>query len=95
MRIVISSIQQYLKNGTIKEIKHVSSKNQLSDVFTKKGVIKENIIHAVSIGSLKTPENLKWEKYTDTNDNSKDEPEDASEESEQDKEREENKVEEI
>ena len=35
MRVVISSIQQLLKNGDISSISHVSSKEQLADIFTK------------------------------------------------------------
>ena len=52
MRVVISSIQQYMKNGTIKDVHHVSSKDQLGDVFTKKGVSSNNIIRTVSQGIL-------------------------------------------
>ena len=36
MRLIISSIQQYIKNGIIKDIIHVSPKDQLSYILTKK-----------------------------------------------------------
>ena len=52
MRIIISSIQQYLKLGTISEINHVSTKDQLGDILTKRGVSNERIMNAVSKGSL-------------------------------------------
>ena len=72
MRLVISSLQQYMKNGTIKQINHVSSKDQLGDVLTKKGVLADKIIYAVSKGSLvyeeeddyKTEETKDCEKYS-------------------------------
>ena len=64
MRIVISSIQQYLKNGTVKDINHVSSQDQIADMLTKKGVSSEKIIRAVSKGFLKLPQfkTSKWRK---------------------------------
>merc|ERR1712082_497958 len=37
MRVVISSLQQNIKNRVIKDVFHVKSKDQLGDVFTKKG----------------------------------------------------------
>ena len=52
MRIVISCLQQYLKQGIIKEVNHVSSENQLSDILTKKGVNSSKIIYAVSEGTI-------------------------------------------
>ena len=64
MRILLSCIQQYIKTGVIKEINHVSSKNQLGDIFTKRGVLNQNIIHAVSQGTLHFPKPAfaEWEK---------------------------------
>ena len=56
MRVVISSIQQYIKSGVIKDVNHVASKYQLGDIFTKKGVSTENIIKTVSEGFLDFPE---------------------------------------
>ena len=54
MRVVISCIQQYLKNGTIKQINHVRSQQQLADVFTKYGVSKFNIMDVVSHGKIES-----------------------------------------
>ena len=53
MRVIVSSLQQHMKKGRIKDIHHVSSQQQLADVFTKKGVAPDNIIHTVSSGTLK------------------------------------------
>ena len=52
MRVVISSLQQKIKNGRIREINHVKSHQQLADVFTKKGVNPDLIIDTVSSGTL-------------------------------------------
>ena len=52
MRVIISSLQQHMKTGRIKEINHVSSKQQLADVFTKKGVSSDTITNIVSSGTL-------------------------------------------
>ena len=52
MRVVISSIQQQMKRGRIKTIKHVNSKQQLADVMTKKGVSPDNILDIVTRGTL-------------------------------------------
>ena len=38
MRVVISSIQQNIKNKTILDVLHVKSRDQIADVFTKSGV---------------------------------------------------------
>ena len=75
MRIIISSIQQYIKKGIIKDIIHVSSKDQLSDILTIKGVLSEKIIHAVSEGTLIFPENKysEWEKSFISYDNRQEE----------------------
>ena len=48
----LKHIQQYLKNGTIKDIQHVKSSEQLADVFTKYGVSDHQIIECVSNGNL-------------------------------------------
>ena len=57
MRVVISSIQQNIKNGIIKSVTHVSSKQQLADIFTKKGVSSHSLLSVIEDGSLtpKTP----------------------------------------
>ena len=52
MRVVISCIQQYMKTGTIKEINHVRSNEQLADVFTKHGVPKFSIMNTLSKGKI-------------------------------------------
>ena len=53
MRVVISSLQQHMKTGRIKNIQHVTSKQQLADIFTKKGVSSDLILDTVTSGSLK------------------------------------------
>ena len=59
MRVILSVIQQYLKNGTIQDIRHVKTNQQITNIFTKKGVQSYNIKHAVSNGNLHcwTPHN--------------------------------------
>ena len=59
MRVIISVIQQYLKNGTIQDIRHVKTNQQITNIFTKKGVQSYNITHAISYGNLHclTPHN--------------------------------------
>ena len=52
MRVVISSIQQNLKNKRIKEIFHVKSSDQLADVFTKSGVKADGILSVIKHGTL-------------------------------------------
>ena len=52
MHVIISSLQQQMKNKRIKEIYHVKSQNQLADIFTKKGVCSDIILDTVSNGTL-------------------------------------------
>ena len=52
MRVIISVIQQYLRNGTIQNIHHVNSHQQVAYIFTKYGVKSNNIKEAVSNGDL-------------------------------------------
>ena len=61
MRLAISSLQQHIKEGVIKRINHVSSKDQLSDVLTKKGVLTDRMIDAVSKGTLLYEEEKSFE----------------------------------
>ena len=53
MRVILSSLQQQMKKGRIKEIHHVPSQQQLADVLTKKGVNSDFILDTVSTGTLK------------------------------------------
>ena len=39
MRVVISSIQEHLQNKILTGVQHVVSKDNLADVFTKKGIL--------------------------------------------------------
>ena len=50
MRVVISSLQQHMRTGRIKNIQHVSSKQQLADIFMKKGVSSDLILDTVTSG---------------------------------------------
>ena len=52
MRVVISKIQEHLLSGIISEVKHVSSKDQLGDVFTKKGACSKNILKVLENGYI-------------------------------------------
>ena len=52
MRLVISSIQQSMKDGTISDVLHVNSQNQLADIFTKKGVNSEKLLECLAKGNL-------------------------------------------
>ena len=52
VRLVISSIQQSINDGTISDIIHVSSKDQLADTFTKKGVNNEKLLKCLASGKL-------------------------------------------
>ena len=52
MRLVISSIQQNIREGKISNVKHVSSKSQLADVFTKRGVKSYLLLKVLNCGTL-------------------------------------------
>ena len=52
MRVVISSIQQHLQNRILTDVKHVISKENLADVFTKQGVATDAIVNTLKYGSL-------------------------------------------
>ena len=52
MRVVISSIQQHLQNKTLTEVHHVTSKDNISDVFTKNGVNTNRILEVLKHNSL-------------------------------------------
>ena len=52
MRVVISSIQQHLANKILTDVQHVKSKDNLSDVFTKKGVSTNRILETLQTSSL-------------------------------------------
>ena len=52
MRVVISKIQEHLSSGTIFEVKHVSSKNQLGDVLTKRGASPDKLLVVLETGKL-------------------------------------------
>ena len=54
MRLVISSIQQSINDGTISDIFHVSTKDQLADTFTKKGVKNDKLLKCLASGNLST-----------------------------------------
>ena len=44
MRVVILKIQEQMINGVVRNVSHNSSKNQLGDVFTKKGVSAKTML---------------------------------------------------
>ena len=53
LRVVISSMQQNIQNGRIKNIFHVKSEDQLADIFTKSNVNNDRIFEVFQKGSLK------------------------------------------
>ena len=52
MRIVISSLQQKLKERIIEDVSHVSSQNQLADILTKKGVSNYALLKTLEEGKI-------------------------------------------
>ena len=52
MRVVLSSIQQHLQNKILTKVHHVKSKDNVADVFTKKGVNTERVLEVLKNGSL-------------------------------------------
>ena len=52
MRVVISSIQQNLQNKIIKDVHHVKSRDNIADIFTKKGVDNTRIKEVLKFGNL-------------------------------------------
>ena len=52
MRVVISSLQQSIQKGVLSEVQHVQSKDNISDIFTKKGVNPSKILEVLRTGSL-------------------------------------------
>ena len=52
MRIIISSIQQYINRGIISDVKHVTSRHQLADAFTKKGAFYEPLLKVLKEGKI-------------------------------------------
>ena len=59
MRLVISSIQQSIRDGKVSDINHVSSENQLADAFTKKGAKIETLLEVLNSGNLRATQNIK------------------------------------
>ena len=53
MRVVISSIQQHLQNGIVKDVHHVKSQENVADIFTKKGVDNTRIKEVLHFGNLR------------------------------------------
>ena len=52
MRLVISSLKQSISDGIISNVIHFSTKNQLADIFTKKGVNSEKLLECLDRGNL-------------------------------------------
>ena len=52
MRVVISNLQQLVKNKVITKISHVPSKEQLADAFTKKGAYTTHLLECLSKGTV-------------------------------------------
>ena len=59
MRVVISSLQQHLKMKRIKDVEHVSSKEQIADVLTKKGVANNLILETLETGKLQNSNSIR------------------------------------
>ena len=52
MRVIISSLQQKLKDGRIQDVQHVSSNFQLADILTKRGVSNYMLLKALEEGTI-------------------------------------------
>ena len=52
MRLVISSLQQSIEDGIVSNVLHVSTKNQIADIFTKKGVNSEKLLECLATVNL-------------------------------------------
>ena len=52
MRVVISRIQQLLKNKTIVDAVHVKTKDQVADILTKHGVSNQKMIEILNEGRI-------------------------------------------
>ena len=52
VRLVISAIQQSINDGTISNVIHVSTKDQLADIFTEKGVKNDKLLQCLQTGNL-------------------------------------------
>ena len=52
MRVVISRIQQLLKNKTIVDAVHVKTKDQVADILTKHGVSNQKMIQILNEGRI-------------------------------------------
>ena len=59
VRIIISSLQQYMHQGIISDIQHVTSRQQLADAFTKKGAFIEPLIEVLEKGKICVNKNKK------------------------------------
>ena len=56
MRVVVSKIQEQLFNGTVSDVIHVNSQNQLGDVFTKNRSCSEKLLKVLEQGAIKEEE---------------------------------------
>ena len=52
IRIIILSIQQYMKKGVLSNIRHVKSKEQLADAFTKTGAHFDLLLEVLRKGKF-------------------------------------------
>ena len=52
MRVVISRIQQLLRNKTISDAIHVKTKDQVADILTKRGVSCDKIYQTLREGKI-------------------------------------------
>ena len=56
MRVVVSNIQEQLTSGIISDVVHVSSKDQLGDVFTKNRASPDQILRVLELGKIEKDE---------------------------------------
>ena len=52
MRVVISRIQQLLREKIVTDIVHVKTKDQVADILTKKGVSSDKILTILNEGNI-------------------------------------------
>ena len=58
MRVVVSRIQQLLKDQTIVDAVHVKTKDQIADILTKQGVSNQKIVQTLREGKISFSEDL-------------------------------------
>ena len=59
MRVVVSKIQEHLTHGIVTDVVHVSSQNQLGDIFMKNRACSGRLLEILETGQIHKEENEK------------------------------------